>query len=230
MLDLQTTHCSSPWTTTVFKGDWHLGHRWMYELAGWRVLSISVMAWNHILWRQIHQTQCGWMFTSSFHTATDTGLTPCLKTDPVYDYIRCATACTATSWANLWTPRISIKDRCFLAVSCNVDVINTALIKRYSNSTKVFSLWHRLHRLLLSSYAFGLVAVRDELENVFCCLSKGMGNWDDIIGLSGSLYWALLTSAHHTTWYVLYPLTPQPLHTTRWRTSWVVVLATLMRC
>ena len=28
MLDLQTAHCSCPCTTTVFSGDWHLGHRW----------------------------------------------------------------------------------------------------------------------------------------------------------------------------------------------------------
>ena len=40
MLDLQVTHCSCPCTTTVCRGDWHLGQRCLWALAGMIVLSI----------------------------------------------------------------------------------------------------------------------------------------------------------------------------------------------
>jgi len=51
MLDLQITHCSCPCTTTVFRGDWHLGQRSWCALAGFKKL--SMLKWYHKCWTNI---------------------------------------------------------------------------------------------------------------------------------------------------------------------------------
>jgi len=47
MFDLQVTHCSCPWTTTVFRGDWHLGQRCWGALAGFKRLSMKTKLLNY---------------------------------------------------------------------------------------------------------------------------------------------------------------------------------------
>ena len=50
MLDLQMTHCSCPCTTTVFRGDCHLGQRCCCALAGFKRLSIRITGSHSLLY------------------------------------------------------------------------------------------------------------------------------------------------------------------------------------
>ena len=72
MLDLQMTHCSCPCTTTVFRGDWHLGQRCWCTLAGFKRLSIRFYPFlNHhssqaLLTSTIMQEFCIIIFVTSY--------------------------------------------------------------------------------------------------------------------------------------------------------------------